>query len=70
MSMALSAAPTRQLLSVGTFGAVSVARRIARNEECDVLAHDLLETLLAGLTTAPCQHRESDPESALPETSA
>jgi hypothetical protein len=59
-----------QLLWLEMLGATSLARRIARDEECDVLAHDLLETLLAGLTTAPCQHRESDLESALPEPSA
>jgi AcrR family transcriptional regulator len=69
MSMALSATAARQLLWVGMLGA-TVARRLARDEECDVLAHDLLETLLAGLSTAPCQRRESDLESALPETGA
>jgi AcrR family transcriptional regulator len=65
MSMALSATAVRQLLWVGMLGAATVARRLARDEECDVLAHDLLETLLAGLSTAPCQRRESDLESAL-----
>jgi AcrR family transcriptional regulator len=66
MSMALSATATRQLLWVGMLGAATVARRLARDEECDVLAHDLLETLLAGLSAAPCQRHESDLESALP----
>jgi AcrR family transcriptional regulator len=69
VSMALTATGARQLLWVGMLGAATVARRRARDEECDVLAHDLLETLLAGLSTAPCQ-RESDLESALLETSA
>lgn len=64
MSMALSATAACQLLWVGMLGAATVARRLARDEECDALAHDLLETLLAGLSTAPCQRRESDLESA------
>jgi AcrR family transcriptional regulator len=70
VSMALTATATRQLLWVGTLGAATVARRLARDEECDVLAHELLETLLAGLSTAPCQRRESDLECALLKTSA
>jgi AcrR family transcriptional regulator len=67
LSMALSPTAARQLLWVGILGAATVARRLARDEECHVLAHDLLETLLAGLSTAPCGRRESDQESALPE---
>jgi AcrR family transcriptional regulator len=63
VSMALSATAARQLLWVGMFGAATVARRLAPDEECDMLAHDLLETLLSGLSTAPCQRRESDLES-------
>jgi AcrR family transcriptional regulator len=70
VTMALTATGARQLLWVGMLGAATVARRLAREEECDVLAHDLLETLLAGLSTAPCQRRESDLECALLKTSA
>jgi hypothetical protein len=50
MSMALTAAATRQVVWVGMLGAASFARWIARDEECHGLAHDLLETLLAGLS--------------------
>jgi AcrR family transcriptional regulator len=70
VTMAFTATGARQLLWVGMLGAATVARRLAREEECDVLAHDLLETLLAGLSTAPCQRRESDLECALLKTSA
>ena len=66
LSMALSPTAARQLLWVGMLGA-TVARRFAGDEECHVLAHDLLETLLAGLSTAPCRRRESGLESALPK---
>jgi AcrR family transcriptional regulator len=70
VSMALTATGARQLLWIGMLGVATVARRLARDEECDVLAHELLETLLAGLSTAPCQRRESDLECALLKTSA
>jgi len=64
---ALSPTAARQLLWVGMLGAATVARRLAGDEDCHVLAHDLLETLLAGLSTAPCRRRESDRECALPK---
>jgi AcrR family transcriptional regulator len=67
LPMALSPTAARQLLWVGMLGAATVAPRLAGDEECHVLAHDLLETLLAGLSTAPCRRRESDRESASPE---
>jgi hypothetical protein len=54
---------------MGMLGAASVAR-LARDEECDVLVHDPLETLLAKTVDGPCQRCESDLEFALPETSA
>jgi hypothetical protein len=68
--MALTAAATRQLLWMGMLGAATVARRLARDEKCDVLVHDPLETLLAKTVDGPCQRCESDLEFALPETSA
>jgi AcrR family transcriptional regulator len=68
VSIALSATAVRQLLWVGMVGAATVGRRLARDEERDVVAHDLLETLLGGLSTAPCQCREPDMESALPKS--
>jgi hypothetical protein len=46
-------------------GAATVARRIARVEDRDVLAHHVLETLLAGLAIAPFSPRQSPLESAL-----
>ena len=49
LSMTLSAGATRQLLWVGMLGAATVARRIARDEDFDAVADDLLETLIAGL---------------------
>jgi len=56
--------------SGGVLCAASVAQRIARDEECAVLAQHLLETLLAVPSTAPYQRREFDLESTLRETSA
>jgi AcrR family transcriptional regulator len=64
ISIGLTATAARQLLFVGMLGAAAVARRLASDEERDVLAHDLLETLLVGLSTAPCQRHECDLESA------
>jgi AcrR family transcriptional regulator len=70
MSIGLTATAARQLLWVGMLGAATVGRQLAPDEERDVVAHDLLETLLGGLSAAPCQRREPDLEAALPETSA
>jgi hypothetical protein len=64
MSLALTPTAARQLLWVGMLGAAAVGRRLARDEERDVVAHDLLETLLGGLSTARCQRREPDLVSA------
>jgi AcrR family transcriptional regulator len=67
LSMALTAAATRQLLCLGMLGAAAVAPRLACDEACDGLAHNLLETLLAGLSTSPCRRRAAGPESTFPE---
>jgi AcrR family transcriptional regulator len=67
LSMALSAAATRQLLCLGMLGAAALAPRLACDEECYGLAHNLLETLLAGLSTSRCRRRADGPESTFSE---
>jgi AcrR family transcriptional regulator len=58
VSGALTAATARGLLWVGMLGVATVAPRLACGDEnCDAFARDLLETLLAGLSTA-CDRRE------------
>ena len=64
MSLVLTPTAARQLLWVGMLGAATVGRQLARDEDRDVVAHDLLETLLGGLSAPRCQRRERDLESA------
>jgi len=70
LSMALTAAATCQLLWAGMLGAASVVRWRAGCEESDVVAGNLLETLLAGLSTGRSQPRESSLASTFREASA